>query len=71
MGNHASWDFAQSFVFGVPDSGLITNNHLMNSSFHGPAWLTGGTVGPEGSVMAFVAVGIAAALFVFVYPAEE
>jgi hypothetical protein len=24
--------------------------HLLNSTLHGPAWLTGGSVGPEASV---------------------
>jgi len=37
----------------------------------GPAWLTGGMVGPEGSVMSFVVVGITAAIFVFAYPAKK
>jgi hypothetical protein len=41
---------------------------LLNSSLHGAAWLTGGMVGPEGSVMAFVVVGLSAVIFSFVYP---
>jgi hypothetical protein len=68
VGLHAAFDWGETFLFSVPDSGLIAPGHLLNSSFHGPTWLTGGTVGPEGSVMAFVAVGIAAAIFAVVYP---
>jgi hypothetical protein len=43
---------------------------MLNSTFHGPAWLTGGSVGPEGSVMTFGVVAIAAILFVIVYPSR-
>jgi membrane protease YdiL (CAAX protease family) len=71
VGLHAAFDWGESFLFSVPDSGLIAPGHLLNSSFHGPVWLTGGTVGPEGSVMAFVVVGIAAAIFARVYPPER
>jgi hypothetical protein len=39
---------------------MITG-HLLNSSFHGALWLTGGSVGPEASAFVFV---IIAALFV-------
>jgi membrane protease YdiL (CAAX protease family) len=71
VGLHAAFDWGETFLFSVPDSGLVAPGHLLNSSFHGPAWLTGGTVGPEGSVMAFVVIGIATAIFVRVYPAAE
>jgi len=71
VGMHAAFDWGESFLFSVPDSGLVAPGHLLNSSFHGSAWLTGGTVGPEGSVMAFVVVGIAAAIFVIAYPPAE
>ena len=71
VGLHASFDWGETFLFSVPNSGLVAPGHLLNSSFHGAAWLTGGTVGPEGSVMAFVVLGIAAVLFVIVYPGKE
>jgi CAAX protease family protein len=61
IGLHASWDYAESFIYSVPDSGVMMPGHLLNSSFHGPRWLTGGTVGPEGSALVFVLI---AALFV-------
>jgi len=71
VGLHAAFDWGETFLFSVPNSGLVAPGHLLSSSVHGPVWLTGGTVGPEGSVMAFVVVGTAAALFVFVYPAKK
>ena len=71
VGLHATFDWGETFLFSVPDSGLVAPGHLLNSSFHGAAWLTGGSVGPEGSVMAFVVVALAAVLFGIVYPAER
>ena len=71
VGLHAAFDWGETFLYSVPDSGFVSPGHLLNSSFHGPAWLTGGTVGPEGSVMAFAVVGIATVIFVVVYPGVD
>jgi len=71
VGLHAAFDWGETFLFSVPDSGLVAPGHLLNSSLHGPAWLTGGTVGPEASVMAFVVLAVAAVIFSRVYPARE
>jgi uncharacterized protein len=50
IGFHAAWDWGETFFFGVPDSGAVAPGHLFNSTFAAlPVWLTGGTVGPEGS----------------------
>jgi CAAX protease family protein len=53
IGMHASWDWGETYFYGVPDSGLTATGHLMNASFHGAGWLTGGSVGPEGSWLVF------------------
>ncbi len=71
VGLHATFDWGETFLFSAPDSGLVAPGHLLNSSFHGPAWLTGGTVGPEGSVMAFAVVALAAVLLAIAYTAKE
>lgn len=49
IGFHAAWDWGETFFYGVPDSGLVTPGHLFTARFAGPIWLTGGSVGPEGS----------------------
>lgn len=68
VGFHMSWDWGESYLYSVPDSGTLLPGHLLNSSFHGPDWLTGGSVGPEGSYLVFAL--IAGLWFVFnrVYP---
>lgn len=71
VGLHAAFDWGETYLFSVPDSGIVAPGHLLNATLHGPAWLTGGTVGPEGSVMAFVVVGLAALLFARIYPTHE
>ncbi len=52
VGYHAAWDWAETFFYGTPDSGLLGVGRFMNSSVDGPTWLTGGSAGPEGSVIA-------------------
>lgn len=51
IGFHATWDWAQSFLYGVPDSGMMMEGHLLATHPAGVQWLSGGTTGPEGSVL--------------------
>jgi hypothetical protein len=68
VGFHAAWDWGESFFYSVPDSGWISPGHLLSSSFHGSRWLTGGSVGPEGSVLCFVAIAAVWVAFERMYP---
>ena len=54
IGLHAAWDWAHVFLFSVPIAGMSGAPKLLHSSLHGPTWLTGASVGPDGSVFAFV-----------------
>jgi membrane protease YdiL (CAAX protease family) len=54
VGMHASFDFGETFLFSVPDSGGVFPGHLSNATLAGPLWLTGGSTGPEASVCDFV-----------------
>jgi CAAX protease family protein len=67
IGFHMAFDFGETYLYSVPDSGIVMPGHLLASSFHGPAWLTGGTVGPEGSALDFMIFAILFALFDRVY----
>ncbi len=68
VGFHAVWDWGETFFYSVPDSGIVWPGHLLRSSLHGPAWLTGGTAGPEGSVVCFVVIALTSIAFDRVYP---
>jgi uncharacterized protein len=71
VGWHAAFDFGETFLFSVPNSGNVFEGHLSNATLHGPTWLTGGTVGPEGSVFSFITMA-AAALFIHkVFPPRK
>lgn len=71
IGFHAAWDYAESFLFGVPDSGGVLRGALMQSTIHGPAWLTGGSAGPEGSTLVYVALAALVLVIRFALPRGE
>jgi uncharacterized protein len=56
IGYHALWDWSQSFLFGVADSGNISVGRLFITHPTGKPLLSGGTDGPEGSVLAIIFV---------------
>jgi membrane protease YdiL (CAAX protease family) len=70
VGWHAAFDFGETFLFSVPNSGNVFAGHLSNATLHGPVWLTGGTVGPEGSLFSFLTMAAAALYIHIVFPAK-
>ena len=71
VGWHASFDFGETFLFSVPNSGFVFDHHLSSAVLHGGSWLTGGTVGPEGSVFGFLTMGISVLVIHFLFPAKK
>lgn len=61
---HFAWNFAQSAVLHAPVSGLALGTSAYRLVDHGPAWLTGGSWGPEGGLAA--AAGMLVATFLVV-----
>lgn len=70
VGLHAAFDFGETFLFSVPNSGIVFEGHLSNATLHGPLWLTGGTAGPEGTVFSFLTMGLVALVVHFLFPAR-
>ncbi len=68
VGFHAAWDWGETFFYSVPDSGMVAPGHLLSSSHHGADWLSGGSVGPEGSVLCFVVIAVVWITFERMYP---
>lgn len=68
VGMHASFDFGETFLFSVPDSGMIFPGHLSNATLHGPNWMTGGSAGPEGSILDFLILGLFFLAVHYLYP---
>jgi membrane protease YdiL (CAAX protease family) len=50
IGFHTTWDWAQTFFYGTPDSGMVARGHLMSEHPVGPLLWSGGPTGPEGSL---------------------
>lgn len=71
VGMHAGWDWGESFLFGTPDSGMVVQGRFAAPISHGSKWLSGGGVGPEGSLLVFVVVGLLFLVFHLVYPARQ
>ena len=64
IGYHAAWDYTQSLIFGVPDSSFTEAGALLSTHVTGPVWLSGGSVGPEGSVISYLELFILIAIAV-------
>ena len=57
FGLHLSWNFAQTTVFGFPTSGFgFAEHRLWAAVQNGPEGITGGAFGPEGGVLATLAL---------------
>jgi uncharacterized protein len=51
IGCHAAWDWGETFFYGTADSGITAKGHYLTSTPVGAAFWSGGTDGPEGSVL--------------------
>jgi len=67
IGFHASWDWAQTFFYGTPDSGLAPQGSYLTTSASGAPFWSGGSTGPEGSVLVIPVVLLVVLLLVAVY----
>jgi uncharacterized protein len=72
VGFHASFDWGETFLYSVPNSGLVMEGHLSHAIYKaGPKWLTGGTVGPEGSVFCFLTILLQYLVVIWLFPAKK
>jgi membrane protease YdiL (CAAX protease family) len=53
VGFHVAFDYAQLFVIGTPNGSQTPVGRLLDARFDGPAWLTGGVLGTEASVLMY------------------
>lgn len=66
IGCHAAWDWAETFFYGTADSGLPAKGHYLTTNPAGAVIWSGGTDGPEGSLLV-IAVVLLLLLFLVVY----
>ena len=60
VGMHAAWDWTQTYFFGAADSGLRAEGHLFQTHPIGSALWSGGSTGPEASVLVLPLLGLIA-----------
>lgn len=70
IGCHAAWDWAETFFYGTADSGLIAKGHYFTTQAAGSAWWSGGSVGPEGSLLAIPVIAALGVGLLVVYGAR-
>ena len=71
IGFHMAWDWGQSFLFGVPDSGGLEQGRLFATHAFGNPLFSGGTVGPEGSVLCIPIFLLAILVLCFTSPSLQ
>ncbi len=74
IGCHAAWDWAETYFYGTADSGMVAPGHYLSTTAAGnPLW-SGGTDGPEGSLLIVPIVLLILAWLLVIYrrpkPAE-
>ncbi|MGV2983662.1 lysostaphin resistance A-like protein [Microbacterium sp. AGC85] len=62
IGLHLGWNIATVAVFGTVTSGSESRGAIVTATTSGPDWLTGGSFGPEASVIAVVVCSAATAI---------
>jgi membrane protease YdiL (CAAX protease family) len=68
IGFHAAWDWAQSFLYGVGDSGIFIEHRLFATHPVGRPILSGGLTGPEGSVYILAILALVTAVVLLTLP---
>lgn len=68
IGFHAAWDWAQSFLYGVADSGTMVQHHLLATHPVGKPILSGGATGPEGSLFILAVLALVSLIILLTLP---
>lgn len=71
IGLHTAWDWAQSFLFGVADSGAVSADRLLSTHPVGKPLLSGGATGPEGSIFVLPVMVLITLVIAFTLPRTD
>jgi len=71
IGFHMAWDWGQSFLYGVPDSGQIIQGRLFATHPNGSTLLSGGTAGPEGSILLYPVLALVILVLIHTHPSPQ
>jgi uncharacterized protein len=71
IGCHAAWDWAETYFYGTADSGLTAKGHFLTTTPAGnPLW-SGGTDGPEGSLLVLPVTTLLLVLLLVLYGRKQ
>lgn len=71
IGLHITWDWSQSFLYGVGDSGLFIHGRLLSTHPAGRPLYSGGLTGPEGSLFVLPILVLLVLIIRFTLPQRE
>jgi hypothetical protein len=71
IGFHAAWDWAQSFLYGVADSGTMAQHHLLATHPVGKPIFSGGATGPEGSILIIAILALVTLIILLTLPRDR
>ena len=67
IGCHAAWDWAETYFYGAADSGNVATGHYLTVNPAGSSFWSGGTDGPEGSVLVLGIIALFIVALVVLY----
>jgi len=67
IGCHAAWDWAETYFYGAADSGNVATGHYLTVTPAGSAFWSGGTSGPEGSILVIGIIVLMTVALVLIY----
>jgi membrane protease YdiL (CAAX protease family) len=67
IGCHAAWDWAETYFYGTPDSGFVAQGHFLTTAPVGNTLWSGGTDGPEGSLLVAPVILLLLGILLVVY----
>jgi hypothetical protein len=67
IGCHASWDWAETYFYGTADSGMVAPGHYLTTNSSGNVLWSGGTDGPEGSLLVIGVILLLLAALLVIY----
>jgi membrane protease YdiL (CAAX protease family) len=67
IGCHAAWDWSETYFYGAIDSGNVATTHYLTTTPAGNALWSGGTDGPEGSVLVLAVILLLLVALIVIY----
>lgn len=67
IGCHAAWDWGETYFYGAIDSGNVSTGHYLTVNPAGSVFWSGGTDGPEGSVLVLGVIVLLIVALVAIY----